>query len=61
MALFTWDTKYSVGLADIDEQHQRLFRLINDLHDAVQHGHGREMMTRVLQELVAYFKTHFAD
>jgi len=30
MELITWDDKYSVGIPDIDAQHQELFKRIND-------------------------------
>jgi hemerythrin len=36
MPLMTWNTSYSVGVAQFDHEHQRLFALINELGDAIQ-------------------------
>lgn len=61
MSLFVWSNQYSVGIPGIDEQHRRLFSLINDLHDAMLAGQGTEQLSAVLQELVNYTRVHFAD
>lgn len=60
MALFAWDNSYSVSVAQFDAQHKKLFRLINDLNDAMTTGKGQMALRRTLQELVAYTSTHFA-
>jgi len=60
MALMQWEERYSVHIASIDEQHKKLFSLINQLHEAMSHGKANDVMQSVLKELVAYTKTHFA-
>jgi len=40
MALFDWNDQLSVGVAEIDKQHQELVKLINDLHEAMREGAG---------------------
>jgi hemerythrin-like metal-binding protein len=57
--LITWDDDYSVGIAEIDEQHKRLVGLVNDLHDAMSVGKGRTVLSTVLTELVEYTAYHF--
>ncbi|MHB9134275.1 MAG: bacteriohemerythrin [Armatimonadota bacterium] len=60
MALFTWSTEYSVKVIEIDLQHENLFAMINELHDSMRAGNGKELLEVVLQDLVTYTKTHFA-
>ena len=45
MAFVEWsDEKYAIGVARVDEQHRRLFELLNELHDAMQEGEGRDVV-----------------
>ncbi len=60
MSLITWTDKLSVGVTEIDTQHQRLVAIINELHDAMAVGHGKEALVKVLDELVRYTVYHFA-
>ena len=41
MAAFTWDPKYSVDIKDIDEEHKKLFSMINDLSEGMKAGKGK--------------------
>ncbi|NKE66811.1 bacteriohemerythrin [Ramlibacter sp. RBP-2] len=59
MSLFTWDDKYTLHIAEIDRQHQKLFALFNDLYDAMQDGHGQEVIDKVLTGVVDYTVYHF--
>ncbi len=60
MALFTWSEKYSVKVAEIDEQHKKLIGLVNRLNDAMRQGQGKQALSGVLKELVQYAANHFA-
>jgi hemerythrin len=60
MPLMTWTDKLSVGVGVIDEDHKKLVSMVNELYDAMQAGHGREKLGRILGELVQYTKFHFA-
>jgi len=60
MDIFAWRDSYSVGVAEIDNQHQALFKLVNELHVAVSTGRGADTTKAVLLRLVAYTQTHFA-
>lgn len=59
MSMFEWDQRYSVAIAEIDRQHQQLFQLLNELYDAMQTGHGNEVIAKVLDRLLDYTAYHF--
>lgn len=61
MVLFEWNDKYSVGIDKFDTQHKRLIELINNLHDGMKEGKGKETLGAILQELLAYTKFHFGE
>jgi hemerythrin len=60
MALMTWTDKLSVGVAVLDDDHKKLVAMVNELYEAMQAGHGKEKLGRVLGDLVQYTKVHFA-
>ncbi len=60
MPLLTWNDSYSVKVRKFDDQHKKLIDLINQLHDAMMVGKGKDVMTDVLKSLVDYTRTHFA-
>jgi hemerythrin-like metal-binding protein len=49
----------SVGNQIIDRDHQKLVAYLNEMHDAMMAGHGREIVGAILDKLVAYTKEHF--
>jgi hemerythrin-like metal-binding protein len=59
MSLIKWDDSYSVHIKKIDEQHQILVRLVNELHDAMAKGAARNVLSEVLNSLVSYTVIHF--
>ena len=60
MSFFDWKPEYSVNIAEIDQQHQKLVAMLNMLHEAMQKGEGRAVLGRILTNLAVYTKTHFA-
>ena len=60
MPLMTWTEKLSVGVGVLDEDHKRLVGMVNQLYDSMQAGHGKEILGRILDDLVQYTKVHFA-
>lgn len=60
MALLTWHDSYSVKVKQFDNEHNKLIDLINQLHDAMKVGKGKEAVEVVLTALLGYTKTHFA-
>jgi hemerythrin len=59
MALFTWNDSYSVKVAQCDQQHKRLFEIINELADAMRTGQGNEILGKTVAQLLDYTRTHF--
>lgn len=60
MALFPWKKEYSVNIAEIDQQHQQLVAMVNELHDAMTAQKGKEVLGLILTKLISYTSTHFA-
>lgn len=51
---------FSVGVHELDEQHQKLFDIINDLHDAIQAGRGKDALPNTMVAIVSYVNEHFS-
>lgn len=60
MAALVWNEKYSVNIKEIDHQHKKLIGLVGELEAAMRQGKGREVLDKVLKELIRYTQTHFA-
>jgi len=60
MALVTFNEDLKVNIAEIDEQHKKLIAIINELHDAMLKGKSRDILQKVLNDLVDYTKVHFS-
>lgn len=59
MTYMSWSPDYSVNVKEIDEQHKKLFGIINTLHQAMLDEKGREIQSRVIAEMIDYANTHF--
>ncbi|MBK8803443.1 MAG: hemerythrin family protein [Fibrobacteres bacterium] len=59
MSLAAWDPKYATGNLAIDGQHKKLFQMVNELHDSLLAGAGREKMGPTLKGLATYTVEHF--
>lgn len=59
MAAIKWDSTFSVSVAEMDQQHQKLIALVNELDDAMRQGKGKEVVSKVIGGLVTYTRTHF--
>lgn len=58
--MFDWSGNFSVGVGSVDGQHQNLFALCRELHDAMVAGQGKAALSRILDRLVQYTVVHFA-
>jgi len=61
MSAIEWQPAFSVLVSRFDEQHKKLFNLINELHSAMQIGEGQVILGNIFSSLADYTKTHFAD
>ena len=60
MPIITWNDDLSVGIVEIDGQHQKLVQMINDLHDAMRDGKSKTVLGGLIESLAGYATTHFA-
>ena len=56
-----WDDSWNTGISVIDQQHQKLLNLVNDLGDAMRLGKSKDVLEDVLTVLVEYTATHFTQ
>lgn len=60
MPLLTWEQKHSVGVKELDDQHKKLFEIINRLFDAMQASKDITELNAVLADMDDYAHYHFA-
>ena len=60
MAIFLWSDRFKINVKVLDDQHRQLIRVINELHDAMQSGRGRDVIGTTLTKLINYTMTHFS-
>lgn len=58
MAFLSWHERFSLGDAEIDAQHRRLFELVNLFDDAIKMGLTEEL-GRIFDDLIATTAQHF--
>ena len=65
MDLFVWDSSFSTGLTDLDEQHQGLINAFNELHntwygDPSSTEQREAVLRRSVDRLMAYARSQFS-
>ena len=60
MSLMRWNDEYLTFNQVIDEQHQRLFEIVNGIYDMMRVGRGGESVAYALTELAEFTRFHFA-
>jgi hemerythrin-like metal-binding protein len=62
MPLIPWEDKYSLGIKEIDEQHQKMLAIINKLYDLFENKKQEDQaeINRVIKEMADYALYHFA-
>lgn len=60
MAFLDWQPNFSVNVKELDDQHQYLVSLINDLYVAMRNGEDRQALGKLINQLVIYAAMHFA-
>jgi len=59
MSLFDWKDEYASGSPEIDCEHQALFRMVNELEDAMVAGKAEGGLESLMERLGAYSRFHF--
>lgn len=59
--MISWNESFSVGVAELDQEHRLLFSIINRLFDEVlpRQGETHGELRHILEELEIYTRTHF--
>ena len=50
----------SVGVKASDDDHKKLIDIVNRLYDGMKSGLGKDVVGKVLDDLISYTKFHFA-
>lgn len=61
MALLTWNDTYSVKVDAMDEQHQKLFGLINGFYDEIGNQSQDKLIFDLIAGMKAYTILHFNE
>lgn len=61
MATLTWNPALSIGIPEVDAQHQALFEAFQRLHEAIRAGHGSTEVEATMTFLQGYAERHFSD
>ncbi len=60
MAFIEWNNvQYSVKVEQFDNDHKKLMGFINELHEAMLQGRGKDKLNHILSELLDYTHYHF--
>lgn len=59
MALINWNDSFSVNVAEIDQQHKKLVTMINELGDAMKQRKAKDVMGKIVNDMISYASTHF--
>lgn len=59
MSIIEWTQKLSVSVEELDRQHKKLVNLINQLHDSMRVGKGRDVLGSILNDLTDHTVYHF--
>ncbi len=59
MGLYLWNDAYSIGIAEIDQQHKDMFTTMNSLHQAMLTGQSGPRIEPVLLALTRSCQLHF--
>jgi len=56
-----WNPRFNIGKPEVDDQHRKLFQLIDELAGFCENGSSREKVKDALDFLVEYTMKHFYD
>ena len=58
MAIYEWCDMLETGIPVVDEQHNAVLRMLNDLHERLDLGKGKEEIGRAMDSLMSYTTNH---
>ncbi len=61
MAFAQWTEEYSVNVTEIDDQHKKLFDMIDAYYEALGRQERTEALAELLEGLAQYAATHFSN
>lgn len=61
MDLISWKPAYSVGNKTMDDQHQVLVGMLNELFDHMAKGKGPDQLEKTFDQMTRYARSHFSD
>ena len=59
MKEYYWSDRYSVGIEELDRQHQRLLAIMAELHAAMLERESKAILADIFEKLIAYTQEHF--
>jgi len=59
MAIAKWSDELTTGVFEVDNQHKQLIKMINDLHEALSQGKGKDITEEAINFLSNYVAEHF--
>ena len=57
--IISWDDAWKIGVAEIDEHHQTLVKLVQKLFGALITAQGADYVKEIVVQLIDYTKYHF--
>jgi len=60
VSIIVWKTEYSVGVAELDNDHRKLISMINQLHLAMHNDRGQTVIKTIISDMLNYIKLHFS-
>ncbi len=62
MEFFKWKDHFGVNIPEMDQQHQKFFSMLNDVHlNNKKQGRDPEFLNRLFRDLISYVEVHFAE
>lgn len=61
MPFISWSDKFSIGVKQIDDQHRKLFELVNNVYEHAHSDSAKDLINSSLNELIDYTDYHFKE
>lgn len=61
MVIAQWSDELATGMTKVDDQHKELIRMVNEFHDALSKGKGKEAVGKTINFLSDYVVDHFKN